>query len=257
MGNNIISQERVYWDNFFSRENIKNKISQGDKFWTSISYPEFIEVKKNLKDLKNKRVLSIGCGTGLHELFFLRNGAFVDYTDISIEALKWQRIITKDFKKTRFIQCNAEKLPFISNSYDIVFAHAAIHHIKNKEKLFKKVSKILKKDGIAFFIDSYTTPLTDFLKRTFVYKVYKRRDISPVDEVMTEQGLKEGDVLKFNYYFSSMSLTRVCLFNKIYRRIFKKDSIILNAVTRFEIGLSNIIPSIKKNFAVGVLICKK
>ena len=51
------------------------------------------------------------------------------------------------------------KLPYRSNSFDIVLAGLCISYFKDLDKAFKEINRVLKKNG--FFVFSFTNPLTE------------------------------------------------------------------------------------------------
>jgi len=264
----VVREEKIYWDKQFRKErNINKKIERSKSQWDNINFPELLEIKKRVGKLKDRRVLSIGCGTSVYELFFLKNGAFVDFSDLSTEALKVQRKITKEFKnKVNFFQSSAEKLPLPNNHYDIIFGYALLHHIEDRNSFFREISRLLKGGGIAFFVDSYRIPMTDYVKRLpLLYKIYRKMQpvsISPVDEELVkhgEHGLREKDINIYKNFFTSFKFIKICFWNIIFRKIFrgKENSIFLKFITIVENTFLKLIPSLKKYCNIFLLVCKK
>jgi SAM-dependent methyltransferase len=117
------------------------------------------------RDLKNKKVLNIGCGFGWFELNAVDRGVQQMVSiEISAEDLKTakENIINK---KVIFKIGSAIKLPFENNYFDTVVAWEVIEHIpKNTEdKMFKEVKRVLRKKG-AFYL---STPYDSFLSKYF------------------------------------------------------------------------------------------
>ena len=95
-------------------------------------------------DLDGKKVLDLGCGTGRLIKPLLEKGAQVCGADISSKMLK---IAEKKFSKVKFFKTDAEKTPFKDDRFDIVVAGFLIVHVKDLDKVFREVYRILKPGG--------------------------------------------------------------------------------------------------------------
>lgn len=129
---------------------------------------------KLLGNLKDKRVLELGCGGAQCGIAMAKKGAKVIGVDISREQLKFaEKLAEKNRVKIKFIQGDIKNLKQIkSNSQDIVFTAWALHYIEDLSGCFKEVHRTLKKGGI--FVLSLPHPFyglvnwkTLKLKRTY------------------------------------------------------------------------------------------
>ncbi len=106
-----------------------------------------------LGSLDDKRVLDLGCGAGEASVYFALKGAKVSGIDISRETLMVARKLAEahgvevDLKKMR-----AENLEFEDESFDVVYGYGVLHHIDLPSSA-KEIHRVLKKDGVAFFIE--------------------------------------------------------------------------------------------------------
>ena len=108
---------------------------------------------KLLGNLKNKKILEIGCGGAQCGIAMAKQGAFVTGIDISEEQLKFAKSLAENNKvKIRFYQGDIKSLRQIkSKSQDIVFSAWALHYVDDLEKCFKEVFRVLTKQGIFVF----------------------------------------------------------------------------------------------------------
>ncbi|MFQ6020594.1 MAG: class I SAM-dependent methyltransferase [Candidatus Aenigmatarchaeota archaeon] len=103
-----------------------------------------------LKNIKNKRILDIGCGGGQESIILAKKGAIVTGIDFSKKQIEFAKKLAKKEKvKVNFLIKNIERLDmFPKNSFDIVYSSYALQYIENLKRVFKEVYKILKPKGI-------------------------------------------------------------------------------------------------------------
>ena len=94
---------------------------------------------------KNKKILDIGCNTGLlGEALKKNKQCEVWGADYSREAIK---LAKKRLDKT--IVCDFEKeIPFKKEKFDIIILADILEHLKNPEDLLLKIKKLLNSGGI-------------------------------------------------------------------------------------------------------------
>ncbi len=151
MDNKLIKEINRYFHDeesrFFDERHV-NRIESEALF-----YEDFL---KNSIKVPGRAVkaLDIGTGTGLIPGVFSRMGG--DYelvtSDISLEMLKKAKNKFID-KSIRFVNCDAENLPFKDKVFSIVTCSAAMHHFPSIEKFAKASYSVLKDDG--FLIIGY------------------------------------------------------------------------------------------------------
>lgn len=127
--------------NFFSKTQLDSFSGQSisyDRFWKSTGW--------QIKDLKDKWVLDIGCGSGRFAEIALKAGANVvalDYSS-SVDAC-YQNL--SHFENFYVIQADIYELPFKEDSFDFVYSLGVLQHTPNVEKAFKSIPIVLKING--------------------------------------------------------------------------------------------------------------
>lgn len=109
-----------------------------EKYWDSFEKGEVVSL---LGDIKGKTILDVGAGTGRLALKLANLGADVIALDVSEEMLNKLKPKTK---KLIPIIGDAESLPFDDESFDIVIATFLIVHLKNLERFFGEVYRVLR-----------------------------------------------------------------------------------------------------------------
>jgi len=98
----------------------------------------------------SKRILDVGCGTGIVPLFLQHYGA-VCGLDISWEALQF----CKKRKLTQFVcQSDGKTIPFREKVFDMVTAIDVIEHVDRDEVLLKEFYRVLKDGGRLYLMTS-------------------------------------------------------------------------------------------------------
>ncbi len=101
-----------------------------------------------------ERSLEIGAGTGYFTLNLLRAGVIGDAvaTDISPRMLETLSSSAERLGlEVRAIRCEADKLPFGDESFDLVFGHAVLHHLPDLGAAFAEFRRVLKPGGTLAF----------------------------------------------------------------------------------------------------------
>lgn len=113
-----------------------------------------------LPDLRNKKVLCIGCGTGDEVNYLSKLGAEVIGTDISEGMLAEAK---NNYPDLDFRHADMMNLDFQENSFDFVYSSLAFHYTGDLKGLFAGIYRILKPDGKLLF--STTHPIFDAVER--------------------------------------------------------------------------------------------
>jgi len=124
-------------------------------------------------DLKNKKILDVGCGTGIATNFF-KCGAGIDPSE---ELLK---IATKKFPEIKFIKSSAENLPFKDDEFDAVISLTAIQNFDNIEKGLNEIKRVGKEFVLTFLKKSEKRKIIEsVIKKLFKIKemIEEEKDI--------------------------------------------------------------------------------
>ncbi len=134
---------------------------------TRFDYNRDIEVPALIKfigDVKGKTILDLGCGFGDHaqKLSKQKYKQLIGF-DISKELVKFaneQKIPNSEF----YVGDMSKKLKHKDSSFDIVYSSLAIHYLKNIDKLYKEVNRVLKKGGVFCFSTGH--PIFNLINQT-------------------------------------------------------------------------------------------
>lgn len=125
-------------------------------------YNEMLEMPSVLEllgNVKGKKILDLGCGTGIYTKILTKKGALVKGFDISPEMIK---IAKRENPQLDLKVGSAYDIPF-GEKFDIVISSLVVHYLKDWDKLFAEVSRVLKTGGI--FIFSTGNPVCEVRER--------------------------------------------------------------------------------------------
>ena len=97
-----------------------------------------------LGNIKEKKVLDAGCGTGRLMRKLIDEGAFVTALDISENMLK---VVQKKYPDVKTVVGDVEKMPFENNSFDVIISTFVLVHLSNPSTFFEEVCRVLKDKG--------------------------------------------------------------------------------------------------------------
>jgi ubiquinone/menaquinone biosynthesis C-methylase UbiE len=102
------------------------------------------------------RVLEIGCGCGSEAARFVRAGARYTAVDLTSAAIcLTQRRFQLGNLEGRFVQGDAEDLPFAEGSFDLVYSHGVLHHTPDTPRTIHEVFRVLTPGGRAVIMLYY------------------------------------------------------------------------------------------------------
>lgn len=143
-----------------------------------------------LGDVRSKRVVDFGCGSGANTVLLAHRGAHVWGIDISEDLLhlgaRRLTVSGRDGEAT-FIAASAHDMPFPDASIDVVFGMAILHHL-DLDLVSREVRRVLKPGGRAIFKE----PVRNSRLLRFVRSLipYRAPDISPYERPLTDEELR-------------------------------------------------------------------
>lgn len=108
--------------------------------------PRLMEFDK----FRGKRLLEIGCGMGTDLLQFARGGARCTGIDLTPRSVEITRHRFRLYGATgAFMISDGERLPFHSDSFDVVYSNGVLHHTPDTAGAIREVHRVLRPGGVA------------------------------------------------------------------------------------------------------------
>lgn len=150
--------------------------------------------------LKDKRILEIGCGTGLNTEYLIQDAQQVVGLDISEEMLKAARQRISD-KGVRFkLGDITESWNFKPDSFDVIVANLVLEHIENLRHVYTEAYRVLDNSGILYIAELHPYKQLNRSQARYVDpETGEERRVDAFIHSVTEyvnEALEEGFVLK-------------------------------------------------------------
>jgi len=140
-----------------------------------------LKFKEALGDVKNKKILDVGCGAGALSFYLAQKGANVTGIDLSKNSIE----VCKNESKIRglnidFREMNAQIPDFEDESFDMIVGSRVIHHLPNLELFFKECKRLVKPNGYIAFIEPLKKNIIVELNRKFFAPERRTRHEHPL-----------------------------------------------------------------------------
>jgi ubiquinone biosynthesis O-methyltransferase len=195
-----------------------------------------------------RRVLDVACGTGYGSQMLSKNAESVTGVDISQETIDYARA-NYPADNLYYFQCDALKLPFYDDSFDVVVSFETIEHISNYETFLRECRRVLKPDGI--FICStpnalISSPLGEIVNPYHVIEFSYDEFTNILHDhfsIITTHGQHDIDLLKnwiFDKYLTikkALGIKRDIFYRKESTNFCQEDPSMFYPVRNFKNGL--------------------
>lgn len=190
--NEIFVKEEDFHDEWAKSINLDEVLV--DESFEACTCPENKYILSKLGDIKDKKILELGCGAGESSVYFAKQGADVTATDISGGMLKVvQSLASKHNTSLSTKKSLSDEIDFEDETFDIVYAANLLHHV-DIEKTLIEAKRVLKKSG--------TFVCWDPIAHNPLINIYRKM----ATEVRTEDEhpLKMSDLKFFRKHFSQV-----------------------------------------------------
>jgi SAM-dependent methyltransferase len=191
-----------------------------------------------LGDVRGRRVLELGCGSGANTVCLVARGADVCALDISEDLIGLARRRLKVSGcggSSCFVVGSAHQLPLPDASVDVVFGIAILHHL-DLSLVSREAHRVLREGGRAIFQEPVRNSPTLRALRSSI--PWTAPDVSPFERPLTDDDLRA-----FAAPFSSMRVRAFCLPHVIVGtllarghvdRLYRLDAALLRKVPRLQ-----------------------
>ncbi len=124
--------------------------------------------RKIMQNIPNKieKFLDAGCGTGIYSFELAGKAKNIEAVDIAQEKVDYANKVNI-FKDIHFQKGDLCSIKFKDENFDLIICSDVLEHIKNHEKAFSELTRVLKKEGTLLI----SVPF-DSKKNRIVYRKY-------------------------------------------------------------------------------------
>jgi 2-polyprenyl-3-methyl-5-hydroxy-6-metoxy-1,4-benzoquinol methylase len=172
-------------------------------------------------DLRDRRLLEVGCGDGTNSVLFAKLGARVDGVDISSGALDLARRraeLSGVSERTNFVCAPLETVELASAAYDVIWCEAFLHHmIPSVDETVARFRDWVKPGGLVVIVEPVNlSPALRRLRFTVAADTEHTPDERPLERrelAIVSHRLPEA---RFRYFRAVSRLDRYILPNTEY-----------------------------------------
>ena len=185
--------------------------SEYDRRWSFYIIATLRETLKRLKIKPTDRLLDIGCGTGSLLQAISQKYPTVDSVGIDLSTEMLKVACNKRIKKCGLATGQAQRLPFRSESFDIVLSCNAFHYWRKPEECLSEMSRVLKPQGkivITDWCDDYIVcRICDLFLRMFNHAHFKTYGLRSCEQMLRNAGYSNIQVerYKINWLWGLMT----------------------------------------------------
>ncbi|GBD33293.1 MAG: hypothetical protein KatS3mg081_0519 [Gemmatimonadales bacterium] len=123
------------------------------------------EIAASMPEVRGRRVLEVGAGTGREGHVLADRGAYVVLVDFSKEALRLSRAISSG---PHLVRADATQLPFRDRSFDLVYHQGLMEHFRDPLPLLRENRRVLVEGGVLLVDVPQTFHLYTVIKRLLI-----------------------------------------------------------------------------------------
>jgi len=148
-----ISKIKAYWNERIHDLSVTRHPVGTKEFFDELAEYRFDKLRYlpglvDFSDYSGKKLLEIGCGTGIDLIRFAEGGAVVTGVDLSETAISLAR---KNFEfrklKADLRVMNGETLIFPDDTFDIVYAHGVLQYTADIQRMIDEARRVLRPGG--------------------------------------------------------------------------------------------------------------
>jgi ubiquinone/menaquinone biosynthesis C-methylase UbiE len=168
-------------------------------------------------------VLDVGAGQGTDAILLSNYARHIVGIDISLKALKMAKFLSETETNSRnlsFIVCDAERLPFREDTFDVAYCKDVLHHVSDSLLAVSEMKRVSKQEGRVVAIEANACNpqmiiigLIYFSVDRGVFKNTKKR----LSALFSKTGLSNVDIIEAEFLPRQMLFEYRSPLNALFR----------------------------------------
>ena len=190
---NLMNESDLCWNWGMHRDDVRdelrsklsgNGLGESDGFSEELYYYALRATQRDAP--RPRRMLEVGCGPGrgLDLISRLEEGSSFVGLDLSPKAIEFATQHSSSRGRVKFVQGDAEALPFGDAEFDVVLNIESSHNYTHLERFFAEAVRVLKPGGYLVHADMMTSSFSEQLGRI-------RNDLSHAMEWLVDEDISE------------------------------------------------------------------
>jgi len=208
---NITKPHHEYWDEIWSKDDVPD--------WDYLSQVILNVLKNEIGDVKDKRILEAGSGSGRISLGLAKGNAAVSLLDNSMNAINFSKdLFEKSGERPNIVCAPIHAMPYGDDTFDVVWNAGVIEHFtgKEQEEVLSEMVRVCKKGGLVVTINPYAKSILHTFGR-FVMEKMGRYPFG--DEVPVTTLKDKSDILGCGLKKEEYSIGFVVLWVGMFKRL--------------------------------------
>lgn len=189
----LMDQSELCWNWGMHRDDVREELRKklnGNGLGDSDGFSEelyYYALRSTQRDApRPRRILEVGCGPGrgLDLLSRLEQGSSFVGLDLSPKAVEFATKHCSNPERVKFVQGDAEALPFADAEFDVVINIESSHNYPHLERFFAEAVRVLKPGGYLAHADMMTSSFCAQLARI-------RSDLAHAVEWLVDEDISE------------------------------------------------------------------
>lgn len=175
----------------------------------------FNHILDKLPSKDSSQILDLGCGNGILLCYIAKHMPNAVFTGVDFSSgmiAVGEKNMQMNNLEVQLIKASLTHIPLDNNSMDYVVSNNALHHVEDKDALYREVIRILKPEGSLIYADSHDAVDTEFdaAKREFLandkdFAVEYKRSADDTWQAVP-QYFKENHPREYHYPFKDVRI---------------------------------------------------
>ena len=197
-----------------------------------------------INNIHFNKILDLGCGTGIILKEISSKNSSVELFGLDLSENMIAQATRRLGTAAKLTVGDAENLPYLDNTFDLVCCVESFHHYPNPKKALSEINRVLKKGGLFLLCDTWTSsPLRQIMNFFIrfsndgdVHIYSENAETEKTAELMDNVSKLYEELISFSDLYDSASFeAKKMIVNQLIRRVDVYRGYQLNITFNFDL----------------------